>query len=218
VLIFDLDGTLIDSRRDIAVACNHALRAVGRAPLDEDRVASFVGDGARAVVERALGWGADRDLVERTLETFIAYYLEHPADYTTIMPGAIEALDALSDRPLAVATNKRRDVALAVLDALGLSSRFRWIWGGGDGAPKPDPACVHALLAQARIPHRDAWMIGDGVQDIGAGKAAGVRTVAVLGGFQKEPSLRALAPDFVIRSLGELPRLVREEAAALRSP
>jgi len=207
VLIFDLDGTLVDSRRDIAIACNSALISIGRAPLDERLVCSFVGDGARMLIRRALG-EADEALVTETLDRFIAYYLAHAVVHTTLMPGALEALDALADLPLAVATNKRRDVALAVLDGVGIRNRFSRIWGGGDGAPKPDPACIDALAGGDK---KNAWMIGDGVQDIRAGKNAGVRTVAVLGGFHEEQTLRALAPDHVIGSLVELVPIVRND-------
>src|SRR2546430_12547230 len=104
MLIFDLDGTLIDSRRDIACACNHALRTLGREPLDEGEIGTYVGDGARKLIARALRTDDARS-IDRALEAFLAFYLEHPVVHTTPMPGAIDALDALRDRPLAVATN-----------------------------------------------------------------------------------------------------------------
>jgi phosphoglycolate phosphatase len=217
VLIFDLDGTLIDSRRDIAIACNHALETLGHAPRPEDEIGGFVGDGARKLIARALG-STDDALVERGLEVFLAYYLAHPVEHTLPMPGAIDALDALAHTPMTVATNKRREVAIAVLRELGLLPRFAHVWGGGDGKPKPDPACVHALAERSSCALSDVWIVGDGSQDIGAGKAAGVRTVAVLGGFHDESKLRALAPDFVIRDLRELAPIVTAEAARLRFP
>lgn len=209
MLIFDLDGTLIDSRRDIAEACNHALAVLGRAKLDVDRVGTFVGDGARKLIARALQ-SSDEALIDRGLEVFLAYYLEHPIAHTKPMPGAIEALDALSGSgfELAVATNKKREVADLVLRSLGMRDRFAVLWGGGDGIPKPDPACVHSIAKQAGVPLSDVWMIGDGTQDIGAGKAAGVRTIAVLGGFHDSEKLLALSPDFVVKDLREVPAIV----------
>ena len=111
-----------------------------------------------------------------------------------------------------------RDVAVAILRELGLLSRFTHVWGGGDGAPKPDPACVRVLAERSQCALSDVWMIGDGTQDVGAGKAAGVRTVAVLGGFHGDSALRSLGPDWVIRDLRELPAIVRAEAERPRSP
>lgn len=214
MLIFDLDGTLIDSRRDIATACNHALEVLGRTPLDVDEVGTFVGDGARKLIQRALAT-EDESLIDRGLEAFLAYYLAHPVVHTKPMPGAIEALDALKSKSwhLAVATNKRHEVAEAVLRELGMLDRFVDLWGGGDGTPKPDPACIHMLAERTKTPLADVWIIGDGIQDIGAGKAAGVRTIAVLGGFHDERKLRALAPDHVVRDLREVAPIVTATAA-----
>lgn len=216
MLIFDLDGTLIDSRRDIATACNHALEFVGRPKRDEDEIGSYVGDGARILIERAIGKGRDKETVDRALEEFRAYYLANPVVHTTLMPGARECLEL--DRTLAIATNKQRNIAEAILDALGIRTRFSYVWGGGDGPQKPNPACVKMLLRESKADKRSTFMIGDGIQDIGAGKRAGVQTVAVLGGFHDEPALRALSPDFLIESLRELPSILTGEAAAPRSP
>ena len=99
-VLFDLDGTIIDSKGDIAAACNHALTSVDRAPLDEAVIATFVGDGARMLVARALGLAPDETLVERALTSFHRYYEDHAAVYTTLMPGALEVLDALVDLSL----------------------------------------------------------------------------------------------------------------------
>jgi phosphoglycolate phosphatase len=214
VLVFDLDGTLIDSRLDIANACNHALTVLGRPTLPIDQIGSFVGDGARMLIARAL---RDDALVDRGLEIFIAYYLEHPVEHTKPMPGVIEALDMLAGRKMAVATNKKREVAVEVLRRLGMLDRFATVWGGGDGTPKPDPACIYAIAERSSTPLAECWMIGDGSQDIGAGKNAGVRTVAVRGGFHEAEKLRALQPDFVVSDLRELPAILKAEEARLRS-
>lgn len=208
MIVFDLDGTLVDSRGDIANACNEALRAVGRAPLPVEVVSTFVGDGARTLLVRALEVAPDDPIVERALVAFDAYYLANPARDSRLMPGTLEALDALEGRTLAVATNKRRITAEAVLAGMGLSARFAHVWGGGDGPLKPDPHAIHALSRRAGVDAREVWMIGDGPQDVGAGKAAGARTVAVLGGFHPEERVRALGPEFVIRSLTELAAIV----------
>lgn len=210
LLVFDLDGTLIDSRLDIAEACNVALVAVGRAPLPVDRIASFVGDGVRNLLARALECAQDDPRVDEALAPLLDHYMANPITHTTWMPGAREALDLRARHVLGLATNKRTKVALAILDALGVRDAFASVVGGGDGPLKPDPAAIHRIAREARWTGapRSVWMIGDGPQDIGAGKAAGATTVAVAGGFHSKETLAALSPDHLLDSLVDLPALV----------
>lgn len=205
-VVFDLDGTLIDSRGDIAAACNHALEASGRAALPIEIVRRYVGDGARMLVARAFLLSPDAGEVDRALEHFHAYYQANPVKYTRVLDGAYEALDALdvAGIPAAVATNKPRKTTLLVLDALGIASRFRAVAAGGDGPLKPHPYGVEAVLAQLGHAPRDAWMVGDGPQDIRAGKAAGTATIGVLEGFVDPARLRAAQPDVLLASMHEL--------------
>ena len=207
-VVFDLDGTLIDSREDIAAACNHALIAMGRAPLSVDAIAAFVGDGARMLVARALDAPPASPEVDEALALFHPFYESHPADHTTLMPGARELLDALGDRPLAIVTNKPRRTTIACLDALGVTSRFMAIRAAGDGPLKPDPSGVASALASMRVGAAHAWMVGDGEQDVIAGRAAGCVTIGVRGGFQ-DAKLEAAGPDMMVGSLLELITLVR---------
>jgi phosphoglycolate phosphatase len=210
LLVFDLDGTLIDSRRDIADACNVGLVAVGRPPLPVDEIATFVGDGIRNLLSRALGCPADYPLVDEALVPLLEYYVAHPIAHTTWLPGAREALELASDHVLCLATNKRTKVALAVLEALGVRDKFAAVTGGGDGPLKPDPAAIHWLVNHVGWvgEPKSVWMIGDGPQDIGAGKAAGATTVAVAGGFHSKEHLEALHADHLLDSLLELPPLL----------
>ena len=208
-VVFDLDGTLIDSRADIAAACNFALTSVDRAPLSETRIASFVGDGARMLVARALGLAGEDLLVERALTAFHRYYEDHPAVHTTLLPGALEVLDALADRPVALVTNKPRAATIGVLAALGLAERFASVRTGSDGPLKPDPRAILDVLRWIRIDPKDAWMVGDGEQDIRAGRAAGCVTVGLKGGFQGDAKLVASEPDALVESLSEMAALVR---------
>jgi 2-phosphoglycolate phosphatase len=209
-IVFDLDGTLIESRGDIAAACNHALEASGRAALPVEIVRTYVGDGARMLVARAFGLSPDADPdadeVSRALAHFHAYYQAHPVKYTHLLPGASEVLAALDAAGIAVAlaTNKPRKTTLLVLDALGLTSRFGAIAAGGDGPLKPHPFAVELVLRQLGIDPRDAWMVGDGPQDVGAGKAAGTTTIGVLEGFVEPARLRDAKPDLVLATLHEL--------------
>ncbi len=209
-IVFDLDGTLADTRLDIAAACNHALASIGRPPRDPDEVAAFVGDGARLLMARALGLAQDDPITAEALARFNAYYAAHAADHSTCMPGAREALDACAHLPLAVVTNKPRSATVPLLDALGLSPRFKVVVAGGDGPLKPDPTPIRTALAPLGVSPHDAWVVGDGPQDIVAGKAAGAGTVAVLGGFGKEAEIQEAGPDLVIPSLHGLAALLRD--------
>jgi phosphoglycolate phosphatase len=206
---FDLDGTLIDSRLDIAAACNHILVAEGRVPLEPEIIARFVGDGVRALLSKAFGLPVDAPALDDLEEAFVARYAAHPVEQTTWMPGALAALDALRDLPLAVLTNKARSVTLAVLDAMGESARFAFVYAGGDGPLKPHPEGVLAVARGLAVPPEALWVVGDGWQDLDAAHAAGSVAVAVLGGFTTEARLLEAKPHALLGSLVELPDLLR---------
>jgi phosphoglycolate phosphatase len=209
-LLFDLDGTLVDSRRDIADACNAALVTHGRPQLPIEAILPMIGDGARALVARALEACATSEapseaLVDEVLATFKARYLAHPCVHSVVLPGAREVLDEArrDGLPCALVTNKPRDVTLALLDALGIAGAFASVWGGGDGPLKPAPDSVLAMIARLGVAASDTWMIGDGPQDVGAGKAAGCFTVAVPGIAERDRLLDS-GPDLVCESLHDL--------------
>jgi phosphoglycolate phosphatase len=212
---FDLDGTLVDSRRDIAAACNHVLVQAGREPLELPVIVGFVGDGVRQLLARAFALPPDDAILDALVEELVRYYAAHPVVYTTWMPGALATLDAVADAPLALLTNKARDVTIAVLDALGARDRFAFVYAGGDGPLKPDPWPVTATARALGIPADSLWVVGDGAQDIQAARAAGATAVAVLGGFTPEARLRAAGPDALVASLSDLAGL-RERAMAGR--
>jgi phosphoglycolate phosphatase len=205
-VVFDLDGTLVDSRDDIATACNHALVAHGRAALPVDVVRRFVGDGARLLVARAFELAASDPALDAPLATFRAYYEAHPADTTTLLPGARDVLDALRARgvKLAIATNKPRGVTERALDALDLRARVDALAAGGDGPLKPHPFTVRSVLEAVGVEPGCAWMVGDGPQDVRAGRAAGAFTIALRGGFAEPSKLAASKPDAFVDALAEL--------------
>lgn len=208
-LVFDLDGTLIDSRKDIAIALNHALVSTGREALPESLIASFVGDGARVLCARALGRDENDPAVDEVLQEFLAYYRTHPATHTTWLPHAREALAALASHPLALCTNKPRATTDGVLRALGADGLFVTTVAGGDlPQKKPDPAPLFAIAERLGVSPSQLVMIGDGPQDIEAGRRAGARTVGVRGGFPAIERLLAAKPDFLLDSLADLPSLV----------
>lgn len=202
-VFFDLDGTLIDSRGDIAAACNHALVSEGRSPLPVDVVRGFVGDGARWLLARAFGLTPEDPAVTRALDVFRAYYEAHPTDHTLVLPGLDELVARLGGVPLAVVTNKPRSTAEIVLERLGLRSLFREVRGGGDGPLKPDPTVTRALIRRLAVPAGDVWFVGDGAQDIDAGRAAGCFTIAV-GGMGDCEALARAQPHLFVKSLSDL--------------
>jgi 2-phosphoglycolate phosphatase len=206
---FDMDGTLIDSRLDIAAACNHVLAGAGRAPVDPEIIATFVGDGVRSLVSKAFALPMDAPELDDLEAAFIARYAAHPVEHTRWMPGAQAALDALRALPLAVVTNKARKVTLAILEALGVSARFAFVYGGGDGPLKPHPEPVLAVARAFSVAPTALWMVGDGWQDLDAAHAAGAVAVGVLGGFTTEARLVESRPDALLGSLVELPELLR---------
>ena len=208
VVVFDLDGTLIDSRGDIVAAVNHALAATGRAPLPGQVIVRYVGDGARSLCARAAKLPESSEGVEEVLRHFLEYYARHPLDFTRWMPGAqemIERLSDLGDLALCVCTNKPRATTDAVLAALGVSTRFRAVVAGGDVADKkPAPEPLLHLAARLGVQPHKMVMVGDGPQDVECARRAGARSIAVLGGFASQEELLESRPDVLLRTMSEL--------------
>lgn len=186
--VFDLDGTLVDSVDDLAASVNHALAAVGLPPRTRAEVEGFVGEGARRLLERAVGSHAD--LVEPALAAWHVHYAAHCLDRTRVYPG-LEAALAGAGRPLAVLTNKPGPLARTILAGLGLLPRFREVVGGGEAPRKPDPAGLLGLLARAGAAPAASVLIGDSPVDVATGRAAGVPVVAVTWGLVRPEALRA---------------------------
>src|SRR6266496_1475716 len=167
LVIFDLDGTLIDSRLDLVHSVNAALRHIGRPALPDDLIASYVGDGAPILIQRALGGEAiDEALVRKGLEFFLSYYREHKLDHTTVYPGIAEALAAVQSpsnatpRQMAVLTNKPVNPSRAIVEALGLAPFFCQIYGGNSFATKkPDPQGARKLLEETGVQPEQAAIV-----------------------------------------------------------
>jgi 2-phosphoglycolate phosphatase len=209
VVVFDLDGTLVDSGADIASATNVALGRHGFAELEVTEILHFVGDGARLLLARASRLDPADARLEPLLASFLEHYSAHAVDQTGVLPGAFEALDALSDFTLAICTNKPRKTSEIVIERLGLAPRFAALIAGGDlPQHKPDPAPLHELARRFNCAPEALVMVGDGPQDVECGRRAGARTVGVLGGIADPARLRAAEPDALIASLHELPPLV----------
>ncbi len=208
LLVLDLDGTLVDSSRDIADALNAALArlAPGTPAIPLERVLGFVGEGARLLVERALGEAGLALDVSQALDTYLGCYRERLLATTRLYPGMAEALGALEGAgcTLAVLTNKPGDMSRAILDGLGVGSRFARVLGPEDvPARKPDPAGLLELLRQLDVPAREAWMVGDSATDVLTARAASVRAAGVVWGFHPG-AMRAADPERVLTSPREL--------------
>jgi phosphoglycolate phosphatase len=210
VVVFDLDGTLIDSVGDLATAINAMLRNLAPAApaLPLARVRSFVGNGARVLVGRSLAAAGLEMPEEEALPVFLESYRRCLLDTTRAYPGAEEALAQLRSRTLAVLTNKPGDMSRDILAGLGLAKRFAYVYGGGDlPTRKPDPLGLLTILRHTQLDPGEALMVGDSAIDVRTGRAAGVPTVGVSYGFDRE-GLQAEPPDLLVDDLRELPALL----------
>ncbi len=218
LLVFDLDGTLIDSRLDLIHSVNAMLRHIGRPELDGDVIASYVGDGAPALVRRALENTDDEALLRTALEYFLGYYRLHKLDHTTVYQGVPELLAGLANLPnrvksngvqrqMAVLSNKPVNPSRDIVRALGLGHFFVSVYGGNSfTTKKPDPLGVLTILDETRVAADEALIIGDSSVDVLTGQNAGLWTCGVTYGFAPH-TLDDVPPDVLIespRELGEL--------------
>ena len=197
LVIFDLDGTLIDSRRDLANAGNATRVHMGMPPLSDERVCSYVGNGAPVLVRRLLGAEASEAQIQEALEFFIEYYGIHKLDYTALYPGVREALERLRGAgiTMAVLTNKPVRISRAILEGLGVGALFRQVYGGNSfDFKKPHPIGVETLMAECGAPPERTIMVGDSAVDITTARNAGVKSCGVTYGLQPE-SLESVPPD-----------------------
>lgn len=231
LLIFDLDGTLIDSRLDLIHSVNAMLRNIGRPELEGNVIASYVGDGAPALVRRALGdmnlgdtnledtnIGATKDeaLFREALQYFLSYYRLHKLDHTTVYEGIPEILAGLAQpangahRRMAVLSNKPVNPSRDILQALGLEDYFVRIYGGNSfTTKKPDPLGVKTILEETGVAANEALMIGDSSVDVLTGRNAELWTCGVTYGFAPH-SLKEVTPDVLVENPRELAELFQE--------
>jgi phosphoglycolate phosphatase len=218
LVLFDLDGTLVDTAPDIARALGAALAEIGLPPLPLDTVKQMVGDGARELIRRALaGAPADPAREEAAFGRFLASYRENVCVASQLYPGVVEGLAALrSDgAALAVVTNKPGDLARALLAALGIAASFEAVIGDGDGFPrKPDPAAALSVLAKVGASPERAVMVGDGLPDMRLARALGATAVAATWGYVSAAALADEAPAFLAGSFQEAISLIRGAQAA----
>lgn len=205
LLIFDLDGTLVDSRLDLANSVNAMLRHYAKPELPNDVIGSFIGNGAPMLVRRSLGDPDDEQFVQEALLFFMNYYRAHKLDTTYVYDGVFPALDAIHASrngsggvKMAVLSNKPVGPSRAIVEALGLGKYFFQIYGGNSfHTKKPDPAGVQALLQEAGVAPETTVIIGDSDVDVVTAKNAGIYSVGVTYGLAPH-TLEEAPPDVLV--------------------
>jgi len=206
LLVFDLDGTLIDSGADLCASVNAMLRHFDRPPLPEAVIATYIGDGAARLVSRALGEPTDSAFLDTAITYFLDYYREHKLDHTYVYPGVFAALESLrcdrdgAPRSMAVLTNKPIGPSQAICDALGLSPYFFRIYGANSFATKkPNPEGLLALIEEAGVRAGETLMIGDSDVDVLTARNAGAWSMGCSYGLAPH-TLAATPPDYLVES------------------
>src|SRR5690349_14186994 len=199
LLIFDPDGTLIDSRRDLATPGKATRRHLGMEELSTDRVCSYVGNGAPVLIRRAMGEQATEAELQEALEYFLEFYRDHDLDHTVLYPGVKESLDRFraAGKRMAVLTNKPVRMSRHIIEGLGVGGHFFQIYGGNSFEhKKPHPIGVEALMQEAGVGASDTLMVGDSSVDVQTARNAGIPCCGLTYGFQPE-TLADAAPDWL---------------------
>jgi len=215
LVVFDLDGTLVDSRLDLANSVNAMLRSYGKPELPCDVIAGYIGDGAPMLVRRALGDPDDEKFVEEALGFFLSYYREHKLDNTYVYAGVQEALAAIArsangtPRKMAVLTNKPVRPSQMIVEALGLGGFFAQVYGGNSfHTKKPDPHGALVLLDENGVRAEEAVMVGDSEIDVLTARNAGMYSVGLTYGFAPH-TLETVPPDVLVDTPSELAEVFR---------
>jgi phosphoglycolate phosphatase len=206
LVIFDLDGTLIDSSIDLANSVNATRAHLGLPPIENEVVYSYVGNGAPVLIRKALGPEYSEKVVEDALQFFLGYYREHMLDNTVLYPGVREALERFraAGIPMAVLTNKPVRFSEAIVDGLGLTAHFIRVYGGNSfDFKKPHPVGVEKLMGESGARREETVMVGDSGVDVQTARNAKITACGVTWGFQPE-TFTAHPPDFLIDKPEEL--------------
>jgi phosphoglycolate phosphatase len=209
LLVFDLDGTLVDSKVDLANAINHMLRHYGRPELPVGIIAGYIGDGANMLVQRSLGGLQDENFLRQAYDIFVKFYREHALDHTHVYPGVMEALRAICTAAngrlqMAVLSNKPVRPSEFIVKGLGMDDLFVRVYGGNSfETKKPDPLGALTLLRETSTLPAEAVMIGDSQNDVLTARNAGMWSIGVTYGFSPD-TLQAHPPDVLIDSPQEL--------------
>ncbi len=211
LILYDLDGTLADTRQDIINGVRYVLETLKGTDLTDDEIKDCVGTGLHALIKQVFRT-EDEKLADRGAKLYREHYKKHMLDHTRLYPGASEFLEYFKDRKQAVITNKPNPFSSQILEALGVAHFFIAILAGDNGLPfKPDPAAIHHLIGQTSAQPEEVIFVGDSPIDIQAARNAGVEVVTLSHGFASEATLRAAKPDHLVRDFAELLRLAQEK-------
>ncbi len=210
LIVYDFDGTLVDTLEDIALGVNLTLRELNLAELPVATIQQYVGHGVDNLLRRSLPDVSDND-VQQAVQLFRKYYGEHLTDQTDFYPHGREILEYFSDRKQAICSNKPEDFVRKILVELKAEHYFFGVVGGDTvGTKKPDPEGLLTLIATANVSADQTLMVGDSVVDIQVGKAAGTKTCVVTFGNGDPEEMRTFSPDAMIDSLADLKTLIQK--------
>lgn len=209
LIIFDLDGTLIDSSKDIAWAVNKTLRQMGFEELSYQAIKERIGWGVKMLLEKALP-NEKHNLVKEAREIFMGYYSGHLLVKTKLYPNVADVLRHFKNKKLAVATNKPLNLTQKILDGLNISDYFKKVVGGDDVQnKKPAPEAIEIILRELNALPKETVFVGDSMIDIEAGKKAEVITIGAAYGFRGRQELKEAGADVIIEDIKELISLCR---------
>ena len=208
-IFFDVDGTLVDARRDIANAMNHALHTLGFSRLPDETIVSHIGSGVKDLIRKSLGTG-DEAIVAKGTKLYSDYYIAHAADETILYPHAVEILEYFKDRRKFILTNRYAAFADAALRGLGIRGYFEEIIGGDDeNCLKPSACIVDGVAGRLRIDKKRSLIVGDMDVDVMTGKNAGIAACWVTYGLGKREEVAPLSPEYIIDDLIELKHIIK---------
>ncbi len=209
LIIFDLDGTLAETRQDIADAANYMLQKLERPQLPEEIITGYVGNGIKKLIERCLP-GEAENILEEAYEFFVAYYADHLVDDTHLYPGVLDLLKKMQQKKLAVLSNKAQKFTVEIVRQLKIDNYFQIIMGSNPHFPKkPAPDAIKHIIKTLDCSAQKTLIIGDTKNDILAGQAANIYTCAVSYGFRKKAVLQKYNPDFMIDSIDALDKIIQ---------
>ncbi len=209
VAIFDLDGTLIDSKKDIIGSLNYVLKELGLPEKPPEVVRGYIGLGRDRFISDGLGHTAAPEMVKKANDIFNKYYPEHMLDTTCLFPGVLEILEYLKDKILVIITNKNRDITVQTLSHFNIEKYFYKVTGGDDvNCRKPDPCQINNLLKEVDAPKGEAIMIGDSDIDIKSGKAAGIITCGLTYGIGRKEDIEKAKPDYIFDDIRKLKEII----------
>lgn len=210
-IIFDLDGTLLNTIDDLAASINYALKRLGYPLHTTKEIQGYVGNGMQKLVERSLPAGSSREAIQQCLSIFSEYYLQHMSDLTAPYPGILPLLEALKaeGRKLAIVSNKM-DAAVQELKVHYFGTLIDIACGTPPDRKKPDPFCVVEAISRLKVPHSDCIYVGDSHVDVETARNAGIPCIGVAWGFAGKKALEACGPEYLVERPEEIPALLKE--------